>query len=142
MPSPHPAAPIPVVHITLLAIVVIVFLAGSALIFGLSHPPVRACQAAATPVIDALEQDRRDHQRYPQALSELVPVYLAQPPRPDFLTAYLYAVCPDGAAYVLNFHPGGAFILQTHWCGYGSAFRQWKCVSGTVPVYYHETVKG
>lgn len=61
MSSAQPASSIPTLHSILIALVVILFLTGIVLIFGLSHPPIHAGQAAAAPVIDALEQDRRDH---------------------------------------------------------------------------------
>jgi len=107
-------------------------------LFRLDGPSAQQGQQHAAPLMDALERYRQDKGEYPERVDILVPTYLAAVPQAGWRYPYTYIVCPNRAAYLLGFRPGGHSDLTPKYWIYSSEHRAWKFGSGGVPPYYGE----
>jgi hypothetical protein len=74
------------------------------------------------PIFVALEEYRKDHNKFPEKLEDLVPEYLSRVPRPAWRFRYRYQVYENGQTYTI------AHIIRgdaDDWNCYTSDTKEW-----------------
>ena len=93
------------------------------------HREAQESQRKASAVIEALEKYNKDKQAYPSALTEMIPAYLGQIPRPDERGArdFYYRASRDQKKFWLGFDDHSGVFLPTDMIyEYDSETRRWE----------------